>query len=265
MAFSANGVQQTPDILNETYKNNGVYTNDLINFWSIPNCFPQIKAEEYEDYYDSPAPLDKFYKWLDMGLPVIVLVDFDLNPSNSVQTHFVLLNGYDDVTRDLMCIDPWTGEEYFFKAKYGDPATFIYGHRFYSWEVVNEPTCERKLAEKTQEAIKFSEMLDEKTVLVGQLEKELEKETIAKDAALGQEAEIRKELAEVYGDKKGLESQVETIKKEVAELGSRLVDKDKELSAVSEALKDAGTQFLSGLSTRQIVSELFRRFLGRKK
>lgn len=236
MAFSADGVQQTPDVLNETYKNNGVFTNDLINFWAIPNVFPQIRAEEYEDYYDAPAPVEKFYQWLDRGLPVIVLVDFDQNPSTGVDSHFVLLHGYDDDTKELMCVDPWTGEEYFFSAKYGDPVKFIYGHRFYSWEVTHEPTSEEKIAQLERTLKDRDDQIAQLSQEVGYYTGELKKQEADNKALIDEVITERNKRLEADRQKAAAEKALETEQKAKAELQERLDSQVEEIAALREAL-----------------------------
>jgi phosphotransferase system IIB component len=128
MMLTYYGHEFHPDDLNEFYKTRKVFDQaTLINYYKAADCFDDINADEFVDCYDSPAPLEKIDKYLIEGKPVIALVDF--SPTAGVQTHFILIIGKEN---DYLINDPWTGETYFFTAKYGDPARFIFGLRLYS-------------------------------------------------------------------------------------------------------------------------------------
>jgi len=127
-----------PDDLNEFYKTRKVFDSaTIINYYAAANCFEDISADDYVDCYIDPAPLDRIDKYLAEGKPVIALVDF--SPKEGVQTHFVLIIGKD---KDYLINDPWTGETYWFEAKYGDPARYIFGLRLYSGPVKEVVTNE---------------------------------------------------------------------------------------------------------------------------
>ena len=259
-------MEQTPDILNETYKNGGVFDKDLIHYWSIPNVFPQIKCDEFLNYYDKPAPIEKFYNYLDRGLPVIVLVDFDCNPNNGVDSHFVVLSGYDDETKDFFCIDPWTGEEYFFKAKYGDPATFIYGHRLYSWEVTHEISCEEKNEKLSAEVQKLNELSENQGFEIGHLKTELEKETIGKDLAIKEANQERAKAVEANSERvkreRELNQVIEKQAKEVKKKDKRLSSQDIKIEGLRSeltVLMDTKAKDLSMLTLLKFIILKLRR------
>lgn len=273
MSFALDGVQQTPDVLNETYKNNNVYHNqNLIHFWSIPNVFPDIRAEEFDNYYDDPAPVDKFYKWLDMGLPVIVLVDFDCNPADGVDMHFVVLHGYDDSTRDFFCVDPWTGEEYYFKAKYGDPVKYIYGHRFYSWEVQHEPSCEEKIEklEKTlhdrdeqiarlsQEVGYYTEELKKQEDDNAQLAKEVSQERNKRLEAVSEQKRLQAEIEKLDKDH---QETVETLKNKVSKLEGDIDTLQEEQKALRIRLKASASLSCEQRTSFELIKILVNRLL----
>lgn len=261
MAFQLAGIQQTPDVLNETYKANDVYhSTNLIHFWSIPNVFPNIRAESFEDYYDIGAPIEKFYEWLDRGLPVIVLVDFDLNPNDGIDQHFILLHGYDDTTRDFFCIDPWTGEEYYFNAKYGDPARFIYGHRFYSWEVQHETTDEDKIADLENKIKNLEELLKEKQFEI--IEKESGLKQLADDLKI-QEAEntdlgnqlfkAREEKDDAVRAKTDAEKDTENMRKKLLENERRLESQLEEITRLKSALVTSDNMVIDKFSGTALI------------
>jgi 5S rRNA maturation endonuclease (ribonuclease M5) len=123
-----------PDALNQLYIEKGVYQDqNLINFWAIPNVFPDITADQFIQCPTDPAPLTLIDEYLNKNKPVILLVDFDMK-TQGLQSHFVLAIGKDN--NDYLVNDPWTGETYWFTSKYGDPALNIYGLRLYSGPVV---------------------------------------------------------------------------------------------------------------------------------
>jgi len=82
-----------PDSLNELYKSSGVYQNgNLINFWKIPEVFSDIKADQFIQCPDVPAPLDLIDQYLNDKKPVIAMIDF-LPATKEIDTHFILIIG----------------------------------------------------------------------------------------------------------------------------------------------------------------------------
>lgn len=127
-----------PDGLNEVYKSKNVYVDlNLIDYWRASGTFPGFKSVDngFIQCPDTPAPLEIIDQYLERRLPVIVLVDFD-KATQGMQSHFVLIIGKENGS--YYCNDPWTGETYFFEAKYGDPSQGIYGLRLYEGTVPAE-------------------------------------------------------------------------------------------------------------------------------
>ena len=147
MLLSYYGHEFLPDVLNEVYKDKNVFDQDnMVNFFAAANVFGDITADEFYNCYDLPCDLTKIDKYLEQKKPVIAMVDF--SPTAGVQTHFVLIIGKSDDGHYLIN-DPWTGETYFFHAKYGEPARYIYGLRLYSGEPKNEVSEEDKISDLT--------------------------------------------------------------------------------------------------------------------
>jgi hypothetical protein len=118
-----------PDELNEKLKAINGYANTNLMIWEkLTEIYSDIKWDGRVDCPDTPAPLETVNKYLDRNIPVIVCVDFD--PKEGLQQHFVLIIGKEN--NDYFINDPWTGECYYFSAKYGDPAKGIMGLRLYS-------------------------------------------------------------------------------------------------------------------------------------
>ncbi len=106
---------------------NGFANTNLMIWEKLTEVYSDIKWDGRVDCPDTPAPLLTIDQYLSAGKPVIVCVDFD--PKEGLQQHFVLIIGKDN---DYLINDPWTGETYYFTAKYGDPAKGIMGLRLYS-------------------------------------------------------------------------------------------------------------------------------------
>ncbi|MEO0289580.1 MAG: C39 family peptidase [candidate division WOR-3 bacterium] len=105
----------------------GFYSGSLWVWGKLSEVYPDILFD-WQVYNegqcaDKPAPLSLIDRLLDEKLPVIVKVDF--NPGGALDEHWVLIIGKDEAGSYLIN-DPWTGETYFFQAKYQDPARYIY-------------------------------------------------------------------------------------------------------------------------------------------
>jgi len=116
---------------------NGFANTNLMIWEKLTEVYPDIKWDGRIDCPDTPTPLSTIDQYLNAGKPVIACVDFD--PKEGLQQHFVLIIGKDT---DYFINDPWTGETYFFTAKYGDPAKGIMGLRLYSGPVEVAPPVE---------------------------------------------------------------------------------------------------------------------------
>jgi len=249
MMLNYYGKDFTPDSLNEYYKSKGVFDQgNQINFWAAANCFEDITADEYYNCYDTPCDLEKIDKYLSQGKPVICLVDF--SPTAGVQTHFVLIIGKDN---DYLVNDPWTGETYWFEAKYGDPTRYIYGLRFYSGKVpIGGETVESLLAKNKE--------LSEKLAVEIQSNSELRTRVVQFQSDL---AEQDKKMAELIEENRKAEIDKQNAEKEVSELWGRLDTLLNENTALQQALKSSEALGIEGISTLELALLVIKRILRR--
>jgi len=92
-------------------------------------CYPGILSRVYSDiafvqvwnFRDRPADLGVFVNTYEDEYAIEV--DFDHNPSNGTQTHFLRFVSYSNGV--LIVGDPWEGDEIVFNDRYGDPAITI--------------------------------------------------------------------------------------------------------------------------------------------
>ncbi len=111
-----------PETLDDYFTRNGLYIDGNL-------CYPGILSKAYSDipyierwdFYDVPARLDMLVNSFEDEYAIEV--DFDHNPSNGTQTHFLRFVSYNNGI--LIVGDPWYGDEIVFTDRYGDPATTI--------------------------------------------------------------------------------------------------------------------------------------------
>lgn len=115
-----------PADLNNIYTKNNLYiSQDLIADADITKVYPDIALISEHDYVSIPADLNALKAWSsDETVTVTIEIDFDHNPNDGIQTHFVELHSFDGV--NLQIYDPWFGTDDNFATHYGtDPAKTI--------------------------------------------------------------------------------------------------------------------------------------------
>lgn len=254
-----------PDALNEIYKSKGVYDkNGLINFYAAGEAFANTwTAEEFYQCMDVPCDLSKIDKLLDQKMPVIAMVDFDANPATTGDWHFVLIIGKENDS--YLINDPYTGETYFFEAKYGDPAKMIYGLRIYKGkEVPNGLSCEDKLAKAE---ITVSSLTDENSRLGlenDELRKALKTEEREHNETKEELGQVRNQRDTAVREKGELEQKVKPLEEQVASLKEGSVGKDEEIKSLKVALKASQEGNLTNLSINELIAEIVRRIFSKK-
>jgi len=109
----------TPDVLNSIFTTNGVYVaGDLLTDWALQTVFGDCKHVGSLDYGNLPADMRRLRQLsANLKLAVILELDYDHDPNDGIQTHFVVLVGYNGDTFHIA--DPWTGTVVEFKDVYG--------------------------------------------------------------------------------------------------------------------------------------------------
>jgi len=120
------GHQITPNALDDIFTNKQLYANGaLVNDGDLSKIFPDILFQQAYDYSNNPADLNLLKQLsADDTLAVIIELDFDHDPNDGIQTHFVCLHEYDGTTFKIY--DPWYGTDDDFSLHYGtNPAQTI--------------------------------------------------------------------------------------------------------------------------------------------
>lgn len=154
------GFDTDPLQLNQLFIEKGVYANrNLISWYVIDKANEYVKLTEWIHCETTPAPLKRIDEELNAGRPVIC--DVDTNPMEpGEQMHFVVVIGKTEDGHYIIN-DPWTGEEYFFDAKYGDPAKGIFGMRLISGPVPKPPETQPSVSDLQGQVTQWEGLYDD--------------------------------------------------------------------------------------------------------
>jgi hypothetical protein len=246
------GHELTPELLNEVYKSKGVFDEALINFYAAGTVFEDFNAVEYYDCQTIPCDLNKIDVGLSKKQPIIAMVDFDLNPNTKGDWHFVLIIGKTDDGHYLIN-DPWTGETYYFDAKYGDPSKNIYGLRIYEGIPKTNETNEDTLNDLQDKLSSCNSMLSEKALESNSLRDELLVQEKDNEDLASQLSTARSER-----DKATWELKVLQLKNE--ELGKQIKSKDKEIKSLEEKITLLKSESIEALGKWELLALTFRKF-----
>lgn len=134
------GHEIAPDALDDIFTNKEIYYNnqnthtppaDLLADDGITKVFSDIVVTKTYDYSSSPADMALLQQLSsDDTTTVTIEVDFDHDPTDGIQTHFVELHSYDG--NALKIYDPWYGTDDDFSLHYGtNPAQTILKYAVY--------------------------------------------------------------------------------------------------------------------------------------
>jgi len=230
--------EQDPGVLNELFKSNEVYDKgNLIRGWAVNRVYNDIKYDEHYECPDIPCDLGKIDAYLEKRMPVIAMIDF--SPIAGVQSHFVLIIGKENDS--YLINDPWTGETYFFEAKYGDPALNIYGLRLYSGEVKEVEDDADKIKDLETQNQALSHQLEESSATIGILQGEVEKAN-AENGRLSTEVFVaRNERRQAIWEKEKFEGENKKLTDKVSTQGDSIRALKLALKACkSDAMKNMG-------------------------
>lgn len=259
MMLTYYGHELLPDVLNEIYKNKNVYDQgNLINFYAAANCFDDIIAKDRPIYLNVPADLTKIDKQLENKHPVIAHVD-NVNNDN-VPDHFVLIIGKTDDGHYIIN-DPWTGETYYFDAKYGDPARYIYGLRIYEGTPKNGENIEDKLSDVTDKLESCNKAVAEKSLEVNTIRTDLETQERDNEDLSKQLLKARGKRDKEAWAKEKLVAENKTLKESVEKLKKGRDTLQGENKHLRSDLKKAKTMSVSDLTKWELfkitVTRLF--------
>jgi len=117
------GKQVLPDVFNKALTNAGFfYQATMASWYPINKVYPDITCTGIEWCGDVYAPMDKIDNELAAGRPVVVCIDYDHNPGNGPQTHYVLI--FDKDNGRYKIADPYFGDISTIKDRYCNATTF---------------------------------------------------------------------------------------------------------------------------------------------
>jgi len=99
---------------NQGYVQGNLYRNDAFGREFLDCSFDNVTF-----CTSVPAPLSQIDNYLAQGKPVVIMVDFDHDPNDGIQTHFVLIVGK-DIAGNYFINDPWYGDQVYLIARYGE-------------------------------------------------------------------------------------------------------------------------------------------------
>jgi len=259
MLLNYYGKDFTPDTLNAVYKEKGVFSGNLINFWKAGKVFPDITADEYYNCKTTSCDLSKIDKYLKERKPVIAWVD---NVNNDKRPdHFILIIGKTDDGHYIIN-DPWTGETYFFNAKYGEPSKEIYGLRLYSGTPPNNGKSVEDELRETKESLKSAnEMLADKSLEVNSLRDALDS---VKTKVEGLEVELNKTRGErdtAVWEKDKASITIKKMEEENDKLKQKSAELKEKITKLEEKIKELQKQKLSAINDSGVYAEALRRIL----
>jgi hypothetical protein len=261
MLFTYYGHEATPDVLNEIYKSKGVFDGTMINFYAAGNIHDDINAVEYYNCIDVPCDLTKIDKCLINKQPVIAWVD-NVNNDNKPD-HFVLIIGKSD-DGHYFTNDPWTGETYYFDAKWGDPAKFIYGLRIYSGIPKIDTSNEDKIRDLEDKINSLNETIASLSLENNQLRSDLTEQEKDNEDLAGQLNTARIERDKANWEREQAEIKSKRDTDEIQELKKRIDTQETTIKGLRNDYKSLQNKKLEEFSKWTLLFELFRKRGGNK-
>lgn len=146
---------------NKDYVQGNIYRYDAFG-----REFPDCSFDKIVSCTNIPAPLDQIDEYLKLNKPVVVMVDFDHDQNDGIQTHFVLVTGKVEGGADdgkYIINDPWYGDEVFIDARYGEASKAINQINFFSGPVTVKVEEIVKIEDKIEKNPQKEEIKMEKT------------------------------------------------------------------------------------------------------
>ena len=243
------GHECTPDVLNEIYKGKKVFDNALINFYAAGTVYEDFKAVEYYNCIDVPCDLKKIDDLLAKRIPVIAFVD-NVN-GDKKPDHFVLIIGKSD-DGHYFTNDPWTGETYYFDAKWGDPTANIYGLRIYSGTPATNTSNEDKISDLENKVKSLNEQVASLS---------LENNTLRTDLSTQERdnVDLTDQLNKVRTEKSEIQYNYDLIKNDNVELRNGISARDIQIEGLKSDLAKSQTENISGMTLVQLLLTYFKR------
>jgi len=214
--------QIAPDALNDIYKQKNLYiSQDLLSDADLSAVYPDIQLITTKSYAGIPADLN-YLKELsqDETLTVTIELDFDHDPNDGIQTHFVELSSYDGTT--LIIYDPWYGTQDNFTLHYGTaPATTIQKIAVYKGTPVSpnvsvdSQTFQKLVTNSSSYDIVCDEVGEPHNTLGSKVVADIAKLKINLTAAQQTISTLNQQLPALQNDNKTLQNQVNSLTQEL--------------------------------------------------
>lgn len=243
------GHECTPDVLNEIYKGKKVFDNALINFYAAGTVYEDFKAVEYYNCIDIPCDLKKIDDLLAKRIPVIAYVD-NVN-GDKKPDHFVLIIGKSD-DGHYFTNDPWTGETYYFDAKWGDPTANIYGLRIYSGTPATNTSNEDKISDLENKVKSLNEQVASLS---------LENNTLRTDLSTQERdnSDLSDQLNKVRTEKSEIQYNYDLIKNENTKLKNDVSARDIQIEGLKLDYSNLKEQSTAALGIWELIQLIFKR------
>ncbi len=203
-----------------SYKKEGNTTYAYVNWGWVAQQF-DYKFGGIESFKNIPAPVNELIERLRQGLPTIVKLDAD-KVKTGIQSHFVVVTGYDELAKDFIVNDPlslpaqefYLGKAYPHKnLKFNKPKYTIYGFRKLTpaWDWKPQSDNNNSNGEALTECLKAHSHLMNELNKKDSLMQELREQLAKTSNRLESSKSIRKSLIE---DNKQLEREIGNIERE---------------------------------------------------
>ena len=266
------GKDTDPQRLNEAMKKVGGFYNGSYWIWGkLSEVYPDISFDwdiyNKGNFEDIPADLTMLDKLLEQKIPAIVKVDF--TPGGEVNEHWVLVVGKET---DYIVNDPWTGEEYYFAARYGDPSRYIFNIRAYRGQIPNEgyklfyQGVELKTYDRNPEDIITEAETRLKTANDQLAAKVLEADGYREELRR-QEAEnldLSQQLATARRERDRAATDLKTAEIRVDDLERGMLSSQEEITALRERLEGLTGTTLDQYTAAELVIDLVKRLFNKK-
>lgn len=236
------GHQITPHALNDIYTQKQLYiSNDLLSDADLSAVFSDITLQESHDYTGVPADLTALKNWAsDPTLTVTIEVDFDHDPTDGIQTHFVELHDFDGIT--LTIYDPWYGTDDNFALHYGtDPATTIQKVVVYKGTPIAAPV--------EVDASTFQKLVTNSTAYDAVCDAVSEPHNTSGDKVVADINQLKADKANAEKTVDNLNKQIPDLEQQINTLNNQIADlKQKTQNADGQLYRDLYTQAESDLN-----------------
>lgn len=210
----------TPNALDDIFTNKKYYVSgNLLTDDALTKVFPEISYQKTYSYKDIPADLNLLKQLAqDDTLAIVLCIDFDHDPNDGIQTHFVCVHSYEG--NNLKIYDPWYGTDDDFSLHYGNnPALTIQKFIVYKGNPVG--------ATVAVDANVFPQLVDKAT-----------KYDAFHAAGYTTVDDVIKKVGDLTSANTQLQQDIQTLQGQISDMATAIQKvKDEDLQAVDDSLK----------------------------